>query len=78
VTSDVLPAQPASLSQTAVRRAQRTFGLIVLPPALVLPIYQRFLHGGRDAASILPHADAGRPARTTRKRAASANPAAIT
>lgn len=35
-------------------RLVRLFSAISLVPAAFLPIYNQFLHGGRDAASILP------------------------
>jgi hypothetical protein len=31
---------------------------VVIVPALILPFHQQFFHGGRDAAAILPRADA--------------------
>lgn len=35
-----------------LERLVRWFGMISIVPALILPFYQQFLHGGRDAASI--------------------------
>jgi hypothetical protein len=58
MTSHIPPAQQCGADHRSLDRLQRTFGLLVITPALILPIYQQFLHGGRDAASIVPRADA--------------------
>ncbi|HET8915955.1 MAG TPA: hypothetical protein VFM91_09640 [Propionibacteriaceae bacterium] len=58
MTSQALPSQDHGIHPESLDRMQRWFGLIVIAPALILPIYQQFLHGGRDAASIAPRADA--------------------
>ncbi len=39
-------------------QAIRWFAGISIIPAIILPFYNQFLHGGRDAASILPRAGA--------------------
>jgi hypothetical protein len=46
-----------AVDPNALDRLQRWFGLMVVGPALIPPIYQQFLHGDRDAAAILPRAD---------------------
>lgn len=42
------------LSQQTILNFVRWTGAISVIPAIVLPFYNQFLHGGRDAASIVP------------------------
>ncbi len=39
----------------SLTRAIRWFGAISIIPGIILPFYQYFFHGGRDAASIMQH-----------------------
>lgn len=38
-----------------ITRAIRWFGALSIIPGIILPFYQYFIHGGRDAASIMQH-----------------------
>src|SRR5262249_780946 len=41
----------AAVNPSALDRLQRWFGLMVIVPAIILPIYQLFFHGGRDTCA---------------------------
>ena len=58
MTIQAQQSQKQNVYQSNLNRLTRWFGLMVIIPALVLPIYQQFLHDCRDAASIMPRADA--------------------
>ncbi len=38
-----------------IERAIRRFGVLSIVPGIFLPFYQYFIHGGRDAVSIMQH-----------------------
>lgn len=39
----------------SLKQAIRWFGALSIVPGIILPFYQYFIHGGRDAASIMQH-----------------------
>jgi len=45
------------MEQNAVNlnQAIRWLGALSIVPGIILPFYQYFIHGGRDAASIMQH-----------------------
>lgn len=46
------------LKENAVDRLIRWFAAVSILPAILLPLYNQFLHGGRDAGSIVPRSAA--------------------
>ncbi len=43
---------------SSINRAIQWFGVVSIVPGIILPFYNQFLHGGRDAASIIPRSAA--------------------
>lgn len=49
------PRQQITQKSGNINRAIRWFGALSIVPGIFLPFYQYFIHGGRDAASIMQH-----------------------